>query len=110
MQRWSQQLPNMKTSTTLLIASTIAALSGLAFATVGNVLPAFSLGGDTVLALFFSVAFALTFIRDFTRRPSFRPLDETRKPAPLLRPAAPIFLDARRASAERLDVSDNIAA
>jgi hypothetical protein len=100
----------MKTNPTLLITLGVA-LTGSVIAILGNVIPAAALRGDVLFAIFLSAAFALKFARDFSRRSTLRQL--TVPTAPVLRPAAPIFIDARTPAARpasRPAINHDIAA
>ena len=83
----------------LLLATGIV---GAAFVTLSNVVFPESLSGDKLMAAFYSVALVLFAVRDCSRRPRSLHL----KNAPLLRPALPIKIDARKS----LDLSSHRSA
>lgn len=80
----------------LLLAAGFAGVSLLALSHV--VFPE-SLRGDKLMAAAYSIAIILFAVRDYSRRPT----SLLTKPAPLLRPALPVTIDARQHLSTRYD-------
>ena len=85
---------NMKYKSTLLVLLATG-LAVTIFAALGNVVFPEARLLDKLMAVFYSVAFLLFAVRDYSRRPKSIAL----KSAPLLRPEIRIALDARKSKA-----------
>ena len=89
----------MKNSNTFIILLA-AGLAGASLIALSNVVFPESLRGDKLMAAAYSIALILFAVRDYSRRPTALRLT---KPAPLLRPALPVTIDARQHVSPRYD-------